>query len=129
MGETLRFIADLHISPLTVEALRTGGCDVVWVWANLSPFASDHEILDYARQEERAVLTQDLDFSFLLALSGHSRPSLVTLRLSETDPLMIAKRILEVAPEIKEGLAEGCAITISERGVRIRRLPIRDRRT
>ena len=56
--------------------LRAEGWDVVWVWEELSPSALDLEILDHARKNERSVLTQDLDFSALLALNGWDRPSL-----------------------------------------------------
>jgi len=122
---TLRFIADLHISPATVEILRAEGWDVVWVWEELYPSAPDHEVLEYARVEKRAVLTQDLDFSALLALSGLDQPSLVTLRLSETRPEKIATTLLRSAPVLMENLAEGCAITIEDEAIRIRKLPIR----
>ena len=81
--------------------------------------------MDYARLERRAVLTQDLDFSTLLALSGLDQPSLVTLRVSETHPHKIAETLLRAAPVLEENLAEGCAITIEDQAIRIRKLPIR----
>jgi predicted nuclease of predicted toxin-antitoxin system len=46
---------------VTVAALRAEGFDVVGVWEELSPLASDPEILDYARREERVILTQASD--------------------------------------------------------------------
>jgi len=105
--------------------LRAEGWDVVWVWEELSPSALDLEILDHARKNERAVLTQDLDFSALLALNGWSRPSLVTLRLSETQPEAVGRKILEARHELEPRLAEGYAITIEDRAIRFRKLPIR----
>jgi hypothetical protein len=44
--------------------------------------ATDEEILEAARNDNRAVVTPDLDFSTRLALGGHDRPSLITLRTS-----------------------------------------------
>lgn len=95
------------------------------MWEELSPSALDSEILDYARHEGRAVLTQDLDFSTLLALSGWDRPSLVTLRLSETHPEFVAQKILGARHELEQKLAEGYAITIEDQAIRFRKLPIR----
>jgi predicted nuclease of predicted toxin-antitoxin system len=109
---------------VTVAALRAEGLDVVGIWEKLPPLASDPEILDYARREERTILTQDLDFSMLLALSGHDRPSLVTLRLSYTDPRSVADKVLGVVRSLEQKLAEGFAVTIEDRAVRLRKLPI-----
>ena len=71
------------------------------------------------------MLTQDLDFSALLALSGHHRPSLVTLRLSEADPQVVARKLISAKRELEPKLAEGYAITIEEQAIRFRKLPIR----
>jgi predicted nuclease of predicted toxin-antitoxin system len=105
--------------------LRQEGWDVVEVWEELSPRASDSEILELAWREERAVLTQDLDFSALLALSNHPGPSLLTLRLSVTDPELVARKILSVGSTLERRLEEGCAITLEDETVRFRKLPLR----
>jgi predicted nuclease of predicted toxin-antitoxin system len=81
--------------------------------------------LDFARREGRVVVTQDLDFSSLLALGGYDRPSLITLRLSVSDPDTVTRRLLEVLPVIEQVLKEGCAVTIEDVSVRVRKLPIR----
>lgn len=86
--------------------------------------AEDIEILEFARRENRVVITQDLDFSSLLALGGYEKPSLITFRLSVPDPETITQKLLEFLPQIADRLAEGCAVTIDDRKVRVRRLPI-----
>jgi predicted nuclease of predicted toxin-antitoxin system len=67
----LRFIADVHISPQTVVALQQQGYDILRVTEVLPATATDTEILELARVENRIVLTQDLDFSALVALGGY----------------------------------------------------------
>jgi predicted nuclease of predicted toxin-antitoxin system len=67
----MRLLADMHISPRTVAWLRSLGHDVVRVDEVLQPTASDEAIVDRARKEGRVVLTQDLDFSAIIAVSGH----------------------------------------------------------
>ena len=61
----------------------------------------------------------------LVALSGRDRPSLITLRLSSTNPDIVTQRVLEVLPQIEEELQQGSAVTIGDETVRIRRLPVR----
>jgi len=127
MSETshLRFLADMNLSPLTVAHLHSQGMDILRVNAVLPATTSDTEILSFARQENRVVITQDLDFSALLALSGFSSPSLVTLRLPVTDPETVTRRLLQVLPQVETDLHRGVAITVDDRTVRIRSLPIR----
>ena len=120
----MRLLVDMNISPKTVEALRQQGWNAVRV-SELPPMnASDQSILDLARNEGRVVVTQDLDFSTLLALGGHQKPSLITLRLSVSDPETITRRLLEALPRLEQVLQEGCAVTIEDVAVRVRRLRI-----
>lgn len=121
----LRLLADMNISPKTVAALQQRGWDIIRVSELLSVDATDAEILDFARHEEKVVVTQDLDFSALLALGGRDRPSLITLRLSVSDPEIVTQRLLEVLPRIEPVLQEGCAVTVEEVSVRVRKLPIK----
>lgn len=118
------FLANMNISPKTIESLQRQGWDIVRVSNRLPVNASDQEILELARQEGRVVVTQDLDFSALLALADYSRPSLITLRLSTSDPERVAQRLQEILPEIEKVLQKGCAATIEDVAVRARRLPI-----
>lgn len=121
---SLRLIADVHISPLTVTALQPQNYDVVRVTDVLPATATDAEILNFARMEARIVLTQDLDFSALVALGGYSRPSLITLRLSSAQPQFVSQKLLEVLPQLEQALTDGVAVTIADDSVRVRPLPI-----
>ncbi|BDT10726.1 DUF5615 family PIN-like protein [Arthrospira platensis] len=87
--------------------------------------AGDAEILELARVQGRVVLTQDLDFSMLVALSNYGLPSLITLRLSSVKPDLVTQKLLDVLPNVKTELTEGAAVTINDDSVRIRKLPIR----
>ncbi len=121
----IRLMADMNISPQTVSVLQQQGWDIIRVPQVLPPNASDEEILNFCRRENRAIVSFDLDFSMLVALSGSDRPSLITLRLSSTNPKIVTQRILEVFPEIEQELQQGSAVTIGNETVRIRRLPVR----
>lgn len=115
----------MNISPKTIESLLQRGWDIVRVSQFLPVNASDQEILNFARQQGRIVVAQDLDFSTLLALSGYERPSLITLRLTISDPEIVTRRLLEVIPRFEKLLEEGCVITVEDVTVRVRKLPIK----
>lgn len=121
----LRFIADVHISPLTVTSLKQQGYDIVRTTDLLEANANDTEILELARVQGRIVVTQDLDFSMLVALSNYEQPSLITLRLSSAKPNIVTQRLLEILPQLELELREGSAITVDDNSVRVRKLPIR----
>lgn len=120
----VRLLADMNISPKTVDALQRRGWDIIRVSDILPMDAEDEEILDLARLEGRVVITQDLDFSTLLALGGYDQPSLVTLRLAISDPETVTRRLLDVLPGLEEVLRKGCAVTVDDVTVRVRKLPI-----
>ena len=121
---SLRFLVDMNLSPKIVTDLRQQDWDILRVSQVVPMDAPDSEILEFARQQNRVIITQDLDFSSLLALGGYEKPSLITFRLSVPDPETITRKLLELLPDIEEELLAGCAVAINDRRVRIRRLPI-----
>jgi predicted nuclease of predicted toxin-antitoxin system len=120
----IKLIGDMNISPQTVTALQQQGWDIIRVPDVLPATASDVEILNFARQENRVIVTHDLDFSMLVALSGYNQPSLITLRLSSTNLNTVNQKLLEILPQVEQQLQAGSAITIEDTAVRIRQLPI-----
>lgn len=124
MAGRLSFLADLNLSPLSLARLREAGWDVIRSSELLPAKATDAEILELAGRLERVVLTQDLDFSALLAVRGLASPSLVTLRLANPDPERVTQRLLAVSNLLEQVLRRPCAVTIDDNAVRVRNLPI-----
>ena len=77
-----------------------------------------------ASQLGRVVLTQDLGFSGILAKAGLSKPSLVSLRLSDPRVANVNRRLQQVLSTLEEDVAEGIIATVEDDKVRIRRLPV-----
>lgn len=119
-------LADMNISPLTVRALRDAGWEASRVSDHLDDDAPDASILAYAAEHDQVVCTQDLDFSALLAVAGHDRPSLITLRLTDTAPRIVTARLLRVLPAVTEDVERGAVVTIEDEAVRVRSLPIQE---
>lgn len=90
----------MHIAPRTVRFLRSLGHDVIRVDERLLPSAADEAIVAAATRDERYILTQDLDFSAIGALSGGIVPSVISLRLSSSR----VERVNTVLQEVRPGL-------------------------
>ncbi|RJR17634.1 MAG: hypothetical protein C4581_07615 [Nitrospiraceae bacterium] len=121
----LKFIADMHISPLTVKQLQKDGYDIVRVTDKLHATSSDNEIVHLAHKEQAVIITQDLDFSAIVAQSGLHGPSVVSLRVSNAKPDMVTRIPSTVLPLIETELAEGSIVSIDEKEYRIKRLPVK----
>ncbi len=115
----------MNISPVTVSRLRQSGWNIVRVSNVLDARSKDSVILRFARKQNRILITQDTDFSMLLALGGYSRPSVMTIRLRNPRPESVTKRILQIVREMEENLREGIVVSVDEVSARYRRLPIR----
>ncbi len=120
----LKLIADLNISPLTVKELKDKGYEIIRVTEKLSATASDREIIQLASEEQAVIITQDMDFSAIIAQSRLRRPSIISLRLENVKPDRISKLLISVIPLVEKELAEGVIISIDEKGYRIRKLPV-----
>lgn len=120
----LHFLADVNISPITVSELQDQNWNATRVTNNLPPDATDKEILSHARKMGQVIVTQDLDFSTLLALGAHPQPSLITLRLPDSSPRAVSRRLLTVLPHVTDDLQSGAAVTITDEDLRVRSLPI-----
>ena len=120
----MRLLADLNVAPRTVRFLQSLGHDVLRVDALLPCTASDAEIIALALREARTILTQDLDFSALVALSGKAGPSVVSLRLSSSRVENVNERLRNALPQLEEELGSGVIASIEDDSVRLRSLPI-----
>lgn len=119
----MRLLADMHISPVTVKFLQGLGHDAVRVNEVMTPNASDSEIVERADSSDRVILTQDLDFSEIIALSGKMKPSLISLRLSSSRVEFVNAILEKVLPRIEKDVEKGAIISVEDDKIRIRHLP------
>ncbi len=120
----MKLLADLHIAPRTVEFLRTLGHDVLRVTDLLPATAPDEMIVERAAQEGRVILTQDLDFTSIIALSGRATPSLISLRLGSAKVESVNAALQRMLPALEHELDLGVLVTIEDHRIRRRRLPL-----
>ena len=86
--------------------------------------SEDRTIVEAARNAGEVIVTHDLDYGHLLAFSGEAGPSVVTLRVRDTDPDALFRRLVESWSAIEGSLRNGAIVTIEDAAVRIRPLPI-----
>lgn len=120
----LKFMADIHISPLTVEELKRKGYDIIRVTDNLPATSSDTDIIKLAYREHYVIVTQDLDFSAIIAQSGLKGPSVISLRVANAKPKIISQILIKVLPLIEKDLAGGAIVSIEDKEYRIKKLPV-----
>ncbi|MEO7142438.1 MAG: DUF5615 family PIN-like protein [Bryobacteraceae bacterium] len=87
--------------------------------------ARDVELLAYARQQGRTRVTLDLDFHQVLAESRSTGPSVILLRFQNLRAGATAELILRVLIARGAELEAGVAITVTPRGARLRKLPLK----
>ncbi len=120
----MRFLADMGISPKSVTYLQANGHDAVHLIEEDLHRLSDHDILTKARVEGRVVLAHDLDFGDLMAASGARLPSVVIFRLSNMAAANVNRYLDVILREHVQALQQGAILSVTERRIRVRLLPI-----
>jgi predicted nuclease of predicted toxin-antitoxin system len=121
----MKFLADMGISPKSVAFLQSMGYDARHLNDEGLNRLADSDILNKARYEERIVLTHDLDFSELLAVSGEEMPSVIIFRVRNMHPERVNDYLNQIIVRYRDALEKGCIVSITENQLRIRFLPMR----
>ena len=121
----MRFLADMGISPKTAAFLRSLGHDAVHLYDQGLDGLEDPAILAKAREEGRILLTHDLDFGELIAVSGAMLPGVVVFRLRNMRPEAVSGYLQEIISRHAEAMGKGAIISVAEGQVRVRLLPLR----
>lgn len=119
----MKLLIDMPVSPSLARWLEREGHNAVHVaYIGLSR-SSDEEIMAYARREGRIIVTADLNYPRLLALTGSSDPGLILFRggsYQEGEMLELMKRVLAaISPEE----FPNSVVVVNRRAIRRRRLP------
>ena len=106
----MRFLADMGVAPRVVEWLRKEGHDAVHLREQGLERLPDIEIFDKAESETRVILTFDLDFAEIVALSDAQGSSVIVFRLRDTRTVHVIERLRTVLEKSGDALASGAAI-------------------
>ena len=119
----MKLLLDMNLSPRWVKLLCEEGFEAThWpaIGANNAP---DSEIMAFAKADDYVVLTHDLDFGAILAVTHGEKPSVVQIRSDNLNPDAIGKAVLSALRQMSVELASGALVTIDPVRTRLRVLP------
>jgi len=122
----MKFLADVGISARVVHWLRQNGHDAVHLSELGLHRLSDQLVFEKAWIDGRTILTFDLDFGEIIALSADRVISVVLFRLNNTTTPFVIQRLELVLAEATEALGTGAIVVVEDARLRIRRLPMVD---
>jgi predicted nuclease of predicted toxin-antitoxin system len=114
----------MGVSWRVVEWLRADGHDAVHLREQQLHRLPNGGIFTKAADEQRVILTWDLDFTEIVALSGTRLVSAVIFRLLNTRSENVIRRLARVLAESAKDLEEGAIISVEDSRHRVRLLPI-----
>ena len=120
----MKLIIDENLPPSWVGYLQPAGHQA-FHWRQVGkPGDPDELIFQYAKDNTRIILSQDLDFTRMLALRGDSLPSVIQLRVDCPLPECIGKEVLFVLESFAAELDAGCLVSVDFNTQRLRLLPL-----
>ncbi|MHB1541972.1 MAG: DUF5615 family PIN-like protein [Steroidobacteraceae bacterium] len=120
----IRVLLDQGLPRSAVELLRADSWDAVHVFDCGLSTAPDEQILAFARVNAYVVCTLDADFHSILGVSGAAGPSVVRVRQEGLRGPALASLLRRVWEQVGGAIESGAAVTVTDRAVRLRRLPI-----
>ena len=124
----IRLLLDQGLPRSAGKLLLGAKWDVIHVGDIGLSQATDERILAYASAENRACVTLDADFHALLATSGARQPSVIRIRREGLDAQALADLLIDMWPRIEQSATEGALITVTEKSIRVRALPVGGKR-
>src|SRR5260370_15954311 len=120
----MRFLADMGVDMAVVDWLRTLGHDAIHLREERLHRLPDKDVFAKGIAEKRVIITFDLDFGEILALSGEATVSVILFRLHNTRTPTVISRLSAVLAADADALAKGAVIVVEDGRHRVRDLPI-----
>jgi len=121
----VKLLVDMNLSPIWVEGLARHGFEAVH-WSTIgAATAPDVEILTWANEHQFVVITNDLDFSAILAAGAGDEPSVVQIRTQDLLSDVAVSIVAKALEAHHEDIERGALLSIDEAGTRVRMLPLK----
>jgi predicted nuclease of predicted toxin-antitoxin system len=120
----VNLILDENLPPRWRDYLAPFGISATH-WKDIGNIGDpDENIFTYACENNSIIVTQDLDFTRILALRGSHLPSIIQFRIQNPIPEVIGSALTEILHQHQEQLESGCLISVDLNRHRIRLLPL-----
>ena len=120
----MRFLADMGVAQRIVQWLRGEGHDAVHLREQNLHRLANGAIFAKARLEKRVLLTFDLDFGEIIALSAGNPVSVILFRLHNPRTSRVIDRLRTVLEQSGPALVQGAIVVVEETRHRVRHLPV-----
>ena len=120
----MRFLADMCVDVRIVKWLLRNGHDATHLRDQGLQKMPNGEIFEKAIREDRIVITFDLDFGEIAALTASRPTSVILFRLKNTRTLHVIERLSSVIERFEDALKRGSILTVEETRCRVRHFPI-----
>jgi len=120
----MKILVDMNLSPKWTDYLIGNDIEAIH-WSSIgSPDAPDTEIISYAKVHDYTILTNDLDFGFILAITHGKKPSIIQIRNDVLGPGRIGNIVISVIKQLAADIDSGALVTIDTRKTRVSLLPL-----
>jgi len=119
----MRFLADMGVSIGLVKWLRNNGHDAKHLREEGLHRIPNGGIFSKAIDEDRIIITFDLDFGEIVALSKGKKTGVILFRLHDTRTSHLIRRLSTALQDTAESLENGAVVVIEESRHRVRFLP------
>lgn len=119
----MRFLADAGVARRVVNWLRERGHDAVHLREQRLERLPDRDVFAKASAEERILLTFDLDFGEIVALSASPAASVIMFRLHDTRTPRVIERLESVLLQSVAQLEQEAIVVVEEARHRVRAHP------
>ena len=120
----MKILVDMNISPDLVKVLNNNGFEAIH-WSEVGAAnAPDREITAWAKNNSYAILTHDLDFGMILAVSQASAPSVIQIRTQNILSSDFKILLMNVLRQFTNELENGALITVEPNRAKVKILPI-----
>ena len=119
----MRFLVDMPLSPELARNLVFHGHDAVHAGTVGLATAPDADIMAFAVQEHRIVVTADLDYPRLLAQSKGTEPSLILFRGGSWSERQVIDRMHQILYLVAADDFSSAIFVVEEKRIRRRLLP------
>ena len=123
----MKFLIDMPLSPDLAAWLRDRGHDAIHAAELDLAAVRDEVILARAKQDDRTIVTADLDYPRLLALAQERDSSLILFRDGNWSDAAVITRMNEILQRVTAADLAQSIIVVDHSRIRRRRLPIDQR--
>ena len=120
----MRFLADMCVDVRIAMWLRENGHDATHLRDQGLHRMPNGEIFEKAIREDRIVITFDLDFGEIAALTESRKASVILFRLKNTRTRHVIERLSSVIERFADALKKGSIVTVEDTRSRVRYFPI-----